>query len=65
VAFSVKVGNNCRLRYNNNVSRRAILTQVIGDSGAGTYTDNGVAYSVRTADVMEYYFKPYLTKIVQ
>lgn len=65
VAFSVKVGNNCRLRYNNNVSRRAILTQVVGDTGAGTIADNGVDYSVRTADVMEYYFKPYLTKIAQ
>ena len=65
VAFSVKVGNNCRLRYNNSVSRRAILTQIVGDTGAGTYTDNGVAYSTRTADVMEYYFKPYLTKIVE
>jgi choline dehydrogenase-like flavoprotein len=47
------------------VLRSAILTQVIGDSGAGTYTDNGVAYSARTADLLEYYFKPYLTKIVQ
>jgi hypothetical protein len=64
IAFSVQVGNNCKLRYNNNVSRRAILTQVVGDTGAGTYTDNGTAYSVRTADKMQYYFKPYLTKIV-
>lgn len=63
VAFNVKVGGNCRLEYNNNVSRRAVLTQVVGDTGAGTYNDNGVHYSVRTAGKMQYYFKPYLTKI--
>lgn len=65
INFSVRVGGNCKLRYNNNISRRAILTQVIGDTGAGTYNDNGVYYSVRTADKMQYYFKPYLTKISQ
>ena len=65
VAFSVKVGNNCKLRYNNNISRRAVLTQIVGDTGAGTYNDNGTEYSIRTADKMEYYFKPYLTKIIQ
>ena len=65
INFDVRVGGNCKLRYNNNVSRRAVLTQIIGDTGAGTYNDNGTEYSVRAADKLQYYFKPYLTKIVQ
>lgn len=65
INFKVRVGGNCRMEYNNNVSRRAVLTQVIGDTGAGTYNDGGTNYSVRTAGKMQYYFKPYLTKIVQ
>lgn len=65
VDFSFKLANRCRLEHNNNISRRAVLTQVVGDTGAGVYNDNGVEYSIRNAGKMDYYFKPYLTKIVQ
>ncbi len=63
--FSVRVGGNCRLEYNNNISRRAVLTQVVGDGGFGVYNDNGTLYAIRSAGKMQYYLKPYLTKIVQ
>ena len=58
--FIDKYGTICAVGY---LLEQTTSRQVVGDTGAGTYTDNGVAYSLRTADVLEYYFKPYLTKI--
>lgn len=64
VSFNLNFGNRKELRYNNNISRRSLLTHVVGDTGAGTYTEGNVNYSIRTAGCMDYYFKPHLTKHV-
>jgi len=52
-----------RLKYNNSISRRDALSHIVGNFGAGTKSDGGVFYTVRTADALEYYFKHHLTKI--
>jgi len=46
-----------KLRYNNQLSRRGELTSVVGDEGAGTFNDNGVNYTIKNADALQYYFK--------
>jgi hypothetical protein len=65
VSDDTNIGNNVRVRHNNEVSRRAVLTQIVGDIGHGTYNDNGTNYAIRTAGQLQFYFKPYLTKIVE
>ncbi len=46
-----------KLRYNNELSRRGELTSVVGDDGVGVYTDNGIGYTIKNADAVQYYFK--------
>ncbi len=55
--FEIKLGHHNILRYNNQVSRRSLLAHVVGGIGFGTYNENGVPYTIRTADELEYYFK--------
>jgi hypothetical protein len=55
--FEIKLGPHNILRYNNQVSRRSLLAHVVGGIGFGTYNENGVPYTIRTADELEYYFK--------
>jgi len=55
--FEIKTGSRCILRYNNDVSRRRFLAHVVGGVGFGTYNENGVSYTIYTADELDYYFK--------
>ena len=61
--FDIKTGANNILRYNNQISRRSLLTHVVGgiiegpDGKLYTYNDNGIPYTVRSADALDYYFK--------
>ncbi|WP_372474218.1 hypothetical protein AB4865_02815 [Capnocytophaga sp. ARDL2] len=64
VSFDMSLGKRRELRYNNNVSRRSLLTHIVNDSGAGVFAEGKVKYTVRTAGALEYYFKPHLTKNV-
>ena len=52
-----------RLKYNNSISRRDALSHIVGNFGAGTKSDGGVSYTVRTADALEYYFKHHYTDV--
>ena len=55
--FEITTERRNILRYNNGLSRRGALANVVGDIGAGTILDNGVHYTIRTADALQYYFK--------
>jgi len=55
--FNITTAHRSKLRYNNELSRRGVLSNVVGDNGAGTINDNGVNYTIRTADKLQYYFK--------
>ncbi|MDG0967705.1 MAG: hypothetical protein P8N93_05230 [Flavobacteriaceae bacterium] len=55
--------NKTRLKYNNSISRRDALSHIVGNFGAGTKSDGGVSYTVRTADALEYYFKHHYTDV--
>lgn len=57
IDYTIKTQGRRVLRYNNQVSRRGALSNVVGDNGAGTINDNGVDYTVRTANELLYYFK--------
>lgn len=62
VKFKLTLGKT-DLKYNNEISRRDALSHIVGDHGAGIYNDNGVNYTVRTADAMHYYLKHYYTDV--
>jgi len=64
VDFSLKNGN-CKLRYNNEISRRDVLSHLVGDTGAGTYyyKPDKTSYSKRKAGIMDYFFRVYYTDI--
>jgi len=49
------------LKFNNDISRRDLLTHIVGDFGNGVYEDNGVKYHVRKADNLYFYFKLHYT----
>jgi len=55
--FDITTRSRCILKYNNQVSRRSLLAHVVGGIGFGTYDVNGVPYTIRTADALDYYFK--------
>ena len=62
VNFKITLGKT-DLKYNNEVSRRDALSHIVGNHGAGVYKDNGINYTVRTADGLSYYFKHYYTDV--
>ncbi len=62
VNFKITLGKT-DLKYNNEVSRRDALSHIVGNHGAGAYGDNGINYTVRTADGLSYYFKHYYTDV--
>jgi len=62
VNFKITLGK-VDLKYNNEISRRDALSHIVGDHGAGAYGENGVNYTVRTADALSYYFKHYYTDV--
>ncbi len=61
-AFEIKLGPHNILRYNNQISRRSLLSHVVGgilhddDGNLIVKNVNGVPYTVRKADELEYYF---------
>ncbi len=55
--FEITTKRRHILRYNNGLSRRGALANVVGSIGAGTILDNGIHYTIRTADALQYYFK--------
>jgi hypothetical protein len=63
--FDITTERRCKLRYNNQLSRRGALANVVGDIGAGTIFDNGVYYTIRTADALQYYFKYKWTDVAE
>ncbi len=60
--FEIKLGPHNILRYNNQVSRRSLLAHVVGgilhdqNGNLIVHNVNGVPYTVRKADELEYYF---------
>lgn len=60
--FSLTNGNSI-LRYNNEISRRDVLSHIVGDTGAGTiyYPNDNADYSIRKAGLMDYFFRIYYT----
>jgi len=55
--FNITTAPKSKLRYNNELSRRGVLSNVVGDNGAGTIDDNGISYTIKSADKLQYYFK--------
>ena len=62
VKFKLTLGKT-DLKYNNEISRRDALSHIVGNHGAGTYNDNGVNYTLRTADALHFYLKHYYTDV--
>ncbi len=62
--FSLTSGNS-KLRYNNEISRRNVLSHIVGDTGAGTvyYPNDKANYSIRKADLLDFFFRIYYTDI--
>ena len=62
--FTLTSGNS-KLRYNNEISRRDVLSHIVGDTGAGSihYPNDNADYSIRKADLMDYFFRIYYTDI--
>lgn len=65
IDYSFNTASHSKLRYNNQLSRRGVLSNVVGNNGAGTINDDGIDYTIRTADKLQYYFKHKWTHVAQ
>jgi len=62
---TVKVSSGSSIfRANSELSRRQVLSTIIGDGSTGkTYNDGGVEYNVKTVGIVDYYFKHWYTDL--
>lgn len=63
VDFEFTNGRKSKLKYNNEITRRDLLTHIVGDFGNDVYEDDGVKYHVRKADKLLFYFKLHYTDV--
>lgn len=61
--FELTNSRKSKLKYNNEITRRDLLTHIVGNFGNDVYEDNGVKYHVRRADKLLFYFKLYYTDV--